>query len=89
MRLPQTAATPVEQAVGRIVGSVCVLTAKLGEVSTGMLGAWVSQATFNPPGLTVAIAKDRAIESLMYPGGKFALNVLSESNYQDYTRTFP
>ena len=71
VRLPQTAATPVEQAVGRIVGSVCVVTAKLGEVSTGMMGAWVSQATFNPPGLTVAIAKDRAIESLMYPGGKF------------------
>ncbi|MDF5733214.1 MAG: diflavin flavoprotein [Rhizonema sp. PD38] len=88
LRVPQTAATPIEQAVGRIVGSVCVLTAKLGEVSTGMLGAWVSQATFNPPGLTVAIAKDRAIESLMYPGGKFALNILSENNYQDYTRHF-
>ncbi len=88
LRLPQTAATPIEQAVGRIVGSVCVLTAKLGEVSTGMLGAWVSQATFNPPGLTVAIAKDRAIESLMYPGGKFVLNVLSETNYQEYTKYF-
>ncbi len=69
VRVPQQAATPVEQAVGRIVGSVCVVTAKLGEVSTAMLGAWVSQATFNPPGITVAIAKERAIESLMYPGG--------------------
>ncbi|MCC5663546.1 diflavin flavoprotein [Nostoc sp. CHAB 5784] len=88
VRVPQQAATPVEQAVGRIVGSVCVVTAKQGEVSTAMLGAWVSQATFNPPGLTVAIAKDRAIESLMYPGGKFALNILPEGNHQDYMKHF-
>ncbi|MBD2496355.1 diflavin flavoprotein [Nostoc sp. FACHB-280] len=88
IRVPQQAATPVEQAVGRIVGSVCVITAKQGDVSTGMLGAWVSQATFNPPGLTVAIAKERAIESLMYPGGKFALNILAEGNHQEYMKHF-
>jgi flavorubredoxin/flavin reductase (DIM6/NTAB) family NADH-FMN oxidoreductase RutF len=88
VRLPQQAATPVEQAVGRIVGSVCVITAKQGDVSTGMLGAWVSQATFNPPGITVAIAKDRAIESLMYPGGKFAVNILPEGVHTDYMRHF-
>lgn len=86
--MPQPAATPVEQAVGRIVGSVCVVTAKLGEVSTGMLGSWVSQATFNPPGLTVAIAKERAVESLMYPGGKFVLNILPEGNQQEYMKHF-
>ncbi|MBW4633206.1 MAG: diflavin flavoprotein [Iphinoe sp. HA4291-MV1] len=88
LRLTQTAATPAEQAVGRIVGSVCVVTAKLGEVSTGMLGAWVSQATFNPPGITVAIAKDRAIETLMYQGGKFVLNILPEGNQQEYMKHF-
>ena len=88
VRLPQQAATPMEQAVGRIVGSVCVISAKQGDVSTGMLGSWVSQATFNPPGLTVAIAKDRAIESLMYPGGKFTLNILEEDSYLEYTKHF-
>jgi len=88
VRLPQQSATPMEQAVGRIVGSVCVVSAKQGDVSTGMLGTWVSQATFNPPGLTVAIAKDRAIESLMYPGSKFALNILEEGNHLEYTKHF-
>ncbi|WP_066423859.1 diflavin flavoprotein [Anabaena sp. 4-3] len=88
VRVPQQAATPVEQAVGRIVGSVCVITAKHGEVSTGMLGTWVSQATFNPPGLTVAIAKERAIESLMYPGGKFVLNILPEGEHSEYMKHF-
>ncbi|MBD2387917.1 diflavin flavoprotein [Cylindrospermum sp. FACHB-282] len=88
VRVPQQAATAVEQAVGRIVGSVCVISANQGEVSTGMLGAWVSQATFNPPGLTIAIAKERAIESLMYPGGKFALNILPEGTHVDYMKHF-
>ena len=88
IRLPQQAATPLEQAVGRIVGSVCVLCAQQGDVSTGMLGSWISQATFNPPGLTVAIAKDRAIESLMYPGSKFALNILEEGHHLEYTKHF-
>ncbi|WP_414529369.1 diflavin flavoprotein [Nodularia chucula] len=88
VRLPQHTATPMEQAVGRIVGSVCVVSAKQGDVSTGMLGSWVSQATFNPPGITVAIAKERAIESLMYPGSKFALNILEEGNHLEYTKHF-
>ena len=29
------------------------------------IASWVAQASFEPLGLTVAVAKDRAIESLM------------------------
>lgn len=68
----------VEQAVGRIVGSLSVLTINRGEVSTAMLASWVSQATFNPPGLTIAVAKDRAIESYLYEGDRFVLNILEQ-----------
>jgi flavorubredoxin/flavin reductase (DIM6/NTAB) family NADH-FMN oxidoreductase RutF len=68
----------VEQAVGRIVGSLCVLTIQRGEVSTAMLASWVSQATFNPPGLTIAVAKDRAIESYLHEGDRFVLNILEQ-----------
>ena len=64
--------------VGRIIGSLCVLTAKDGEVESGMLASWVSQASFDPPGITVAVKKDRAIESLLPIGNKFVLNVLAE-----------
>jgi flavin reductase (DIM6/NTAB) family NADH-FMN oxidoreductase RutF len=53
-----------------------------------MMGAWVSQATFNPPGITVAIAKDRAIESLLYPGGKLVLNILPEGIHVEYMKHF-
>ncbi len=88
VRSPRQLATSVEQAVGRIVGSLCVVTAKQGDVSSAMLASWVSQATFNPPGFTVAVAKDRAIESLMYPGDKFVLNILAEGNHLGLMKHF-
>lgn len=66
------------QALGRVVGSLCVVTAKQDDVETAMLASWVSQATFNPPGLTIAVAKERAIESLLFSGSSFVLNILAE-----------
>jgi flavorubredoxin/flavin reductase (DIM6/NTAB) family NADH-FMN oxidoreductase RutF len=78
VRAPKQPASNVEQAVGRVVGSLCVVTAKQGEVSSGMLASWVSQASFNPPGLTIAVAKDRAIEPLTHSGNEFVLNILAE-----------
>ena len=88
VRSPRQPATNVEQAVGRVVGSLNVVTAKFGDVSSAMLASWVSQATFNPPGLTVAVAKDRAIESLMYPGGQFVLNILADGNHMGLMKHF-
>jgi flavorubredoxin/flavin reductase (DIM6/NTAB) family NADH-FMN oxidoreductase RutF len=67
-----------EQALGRLVGSLCVVTTKQGDISSAMLASWVSQATFNPPGFTVAVGKDRAIESLLHRGNSFVLNILQE-----------
>ncbi len=71
-------AARTEQALGRVVGALCVVTAKKGELANGMLASWVSQATFSPPGVTVAVAKERAIESLMHIGSPFVLNILPE-----------
>ncbi|MFM7408326.1 MAG: diflavin flavoprotein [Cuspidothrix sp.] len=71
-------ASNIEQAVGRIVGSLCVVTATQGEVKTGMLASWVTQASFSPPGLTIAVAKDRAMENLTHTSNKFVVNILAE-----------
>jgi flavorubredoxin/flavin reductase (DIM6/NTAB) family NADH-FMN oxidoreductase RutF len=67
-----------EQAVGRVVGSLCVLAAKREEMTSAMLASWVTQSSFNPPGVTVAVAKDRAVESLTHSGDRFVLNILQE-----------
>lgn len=81
-------ASSIEQAVGRVVGSLSIVTAKQGDVTSAMLASWVSQATFNPPGLTVAVAKDRAIESLMHSGGQFVLNILAEGQHLGLMKHF-
>ena len=70
-----------EQALGRVIGSLCVVTAKQEELASAMLASWVSQATFTPPGLTIAVAKERAIESLLHSGSNFVLNILQEGKH--------
>jgi flavorubredoxin/flavin reductase (DIM6/NTAB) family NADH-FMN oxidoreductase RutF len=79
--LSASSADRVEQAVGRIVGSMTIVTTKTEELSGAMLASWVSQATFNPPGLTIAVAKERAIESLMHRGNPFVLNILEQGKH--------
>ena len=88
VRSPSQPATSVEQAVGRIVGSLCVLTAKEGDRSSAMLASWVSQASFSPPGLTIAVAKERAVETLTHSGNKFVLNILKEGNHLGLMKHF-
>ncbi|MEO1619513.1 MAG: diflavin flavoprotein [Cyanobacteria bacterium J06632_3] len=78
---PRIAASSVEKAIGRLVGSMCIVTAKQGSVSSAMLASWVAQATFTPPGFTVAVAKDRAVEGLMHTGASFVLNILAEGKH--------
>ncbi|WAS06470.1 diflavin flavoprotein [Gloeomargaritales cyanobacterium VI4D9] len=73
-------AARTEQAMGRVVGPLCILAARRGELTSAMLASWVSQATFNPPGITVAVAKDRAVESLLHVGDRFVLNILPEGS---------
>lgn len=65
-------------AMGRVLGSLSVLTAKDEDASSAMLASWISQASFNPPGLTVSIKKDRAMEPLLTIGGKFAISMIPE-----------
>ena len=43
---------------------------------------------FEPPGITVAVAKDRAIESLLQVNDRFVLNILQENNYLHLFRHF-
>jgi flavorubredoxin/flavin reductase (DIM6/NTAB) family NADH-FMN oxidoreductase RutF len=78
----------LDKALGRISGGLYIITAKKGDVSSAMLASWVTQASFKPLGVTIAVAKDRAIESLMQVGDRFVLNVLEEGNYQILMKHF-
>ncbi len=78
----------LEKALGRISSGLYLITAKKGEIAGAMLASWVMQASLEPIGVAIAVAKDRAIESLMYPGDRFVLNVLEEGNSQGLMKHF-
>lgn len=78
----------LEKALGRISSGLYILTAHKGNRNGAMLASWVMQASFKPLGFTVAVAKDRAIESLMQVGDRFVLNVLEEGNHNNLMKHF-
>ena len=82
----------LDKALGTLSGGLYVVTASQFENGNkrngAMVASWVSQASFKPPGITVAVAKDRAIESLMQVGDRFVINILKENNYQHLIRQF-
>ncbi|NEU73318.1 MBL fold metallo-hydrolase [Hassallia byssoidea VB512170] len=88
MKAMKSLAADLDKALGRITGGLYIITAKKGDVKSAMLASWVSQASFKPLGLSIAVAKDRAIESLMQVGDRFVLNVLEEGNYQPLMKHF-
>jgi flavorubredoxin/flavin reductase (DIM6/NTAB) family NADH-FMN oxidoreductase RutF len=78
----------LDRALGRLSGGLYIITARQAERSGAMLASWVAQASFQPLGLTVAVAKDRAIEALMQVGDSFVLNVLAAGHYQHLMKHF-
>jgi flavorubredoxin/flavin reductase (DIM6/NTAB) family NADH-FMN oxidoreductase RutF len=78
----------MEKALGRISNGLYIITSHKNGTKSAMLASWVAQASLQPLGFTVAVAKDRAIESFMQVGDKFVLNVLEENNYKELKRHF-
>ncbi|MFM7408686.1 MAG: diflavin flavoprotein [Cuspidothrix sp.] len=78
----------MEKALGRISNGLYIVTAKKAEISGAMIASWVTQASLQPLGFTIAVAKDRALDYLLQVGDRFVLNVLEEGNYQDLKKHF-
>ena len=78
----------LQKALGRISSGLYIITATKGTLQSAMLASWITQASFEPLGFTVAVAKDRAIESLMQVGDTFVLNILEEGNHLPLMKHF-
>jgi flavorubredoxin/flavin reductase (DIM6/NTAB) family NADH-FMN oxidoreductase RutF len=78
----------LDKALGRIAGGLYIITAQKGDLRSAMLASWVTQASFKPLGVSIAVSKDRAIESFMQVGDRFVLNVLEEGNSSKLTQHF-
>ncbi|CAM6103512.1 unnamed protein product [Calypogeia fissa] len=72
----------------RVSGGLYVVTATKGTSRGAMVASWVSQASCKCLGITIAVAKDHAIESLMQVGDSFVLNCLEDGNYGPLMKHF-
>jgi flavorubredoxin/flavin reductase (DIM6/NTAB) family NADH-FMN oxidoreductase RutF len=66
------------QAVGRVIGSLCVVTSAPGQVHQGFLSSSVSQATFSPPGIMLSLTREEEDAANLQVGDAFVLNILKE-----------
>jgi flavorubredoxin/flavin reductase (DIM6/NTAB) family NADH-FMN oxidoreductase RutF len=78
----------LDKALGRLSNGLYVIAAQKGDRNSAMLASWVAQASFQPLGISIAVAKDRAIESFLHVGDRFVLNVLEAGNYQSLMKHF-
>src|SRR2546421_12892083 len=77
--------------IGRIPSGVYILTAASGDHHMAMLASWVQQASFDPPCLSIAVAKDRPVLDVIRQSGRLALSVLPEKDttlMKKYARGF-
>lgn len=77
----------VGKALGRIPSGVFVLGAREGGRTVGMLSSWVQQVAFDPPAISLAIARDRPIRPVILATRRVAVSVLAEGD-MDLMRRF-
>ena len=65
MQKKRSMSPEVAKALARLSSGLYVVTAANNSARGAMIASWVAQASFEPLGLSIAVAKDRAIESLM------------------------
>ena len=82
----------IAKPLGKVPSGVYVLTAAHGGKSHAMLASWVQQAAFDPPAVSVAIAKDRPVREALKANPQFALAVVAEGDsaiMRKYARGIP
>lgn len=65
-----------------ISNAVFIITARDGDIINGMTAAWVTQVSFKPPMIGVAIAEARYTHELIKKSGFFCINALSKNSME-------
>jgi flavin reductase (DIM6/NTAB) family NADH-FMN oxidoreductase RutF len=67
-----------EGLLGRMTYGIYVLTCYSGETINGMIASWVSQVSYKPPLILVAVHPHRRSHDLILKGGHFVIHLLSK-----------
>lgn len=66
-------------AFGNMTYGIYVLTVKCDDIFNGMIASWVSQVSYEPPLIMVAVHPNRYSHNLIEKSDTFALHVLEKS----------
>jgi len=80
MAISEDLKTTVGKALGRVPSGVFILTAGHGKDATAMMASWVQQAAFDPPAVSIAMAKGRAIADVIKSSKALALSIVPEGD---------
>ena len=92
MPIPDDLKKTLARPLGRIPSGVYILTATHDGASQAMLASWVQQAGFDPPCVSIAIAHDRPITSLIESSRRLAISILPADDtalMKKYARGIP
>lgn len=67
-------------AIGAIPAGLFIITSQQNDKTVTMLASWVQQAGFNPPSITFAVGKGRAIEEFMNVGSPVVVNIAAKGD---------
>lgn len=76
-----------KKALDKLVYGVYIVSLKSGPVVNAFTASWVSQVSFSPPLIMVAVHKNHYSHQLIQKGKNFALNVLN-SDQKELGRLF-
>lgn len=79
-RMASASKPPLFKALGKIPSGLTVLTAGQGSDQSAILASWVQQVSFDPPAVTVALAKNRPIRQVIRRTNRFCLSLLAEGD---------
>jgi flavin reductase (DIM6/NTAB) family NADH-FMN oxidoreductase RutF len=84
------------EALENVTTGIYILTTGKGEESHGMIVSWVSQVSFDPPLIMVAIRRNRPTHAMILENKNFALsilrkdqtNLIGQFKHQDHKKRF-
>ena len=76
-----------QKIIGRMTYGIYVLTAAHADVVNGMIASWVTQVSYEPPLIAVAVHPNRRSHRLIEQSGGFALHLLAKSQ-KSFLRRF-
>src|SRR5204863_8736683 len=68
------------KAIGRVPSGVFILTTRYERRAGAIMASWVQQSSFDPPALSIALAKGRPIGDAIKASKQLALSIIPEDD---------